>query len=130
MNTDSKKPLILAIDDNEMNLKLLRGIMDYAGYDLEVAESAEEGLEKAKTIKPDLVLMDLHLPEMDGFEATRRLRKHSDYINIPILAVSGYGMAHNQDKLLESGFNGFLQKPIKLQEVLETLAKCLDAKLP
>jgi len=126
MTSDSHKPLVLVIDDNEMNLKLMEGVITYAGYRLVKAQSAEEGLAKADEIQADIVLMDIQLPGMDGYQATQALRKNDDYKDIPILAISGYAMDQNKEKLFSAGFSGYVQKPIEVQNVLKTLKKYLD----
>ena len=122
----SNKPLILVIDDNAMNLKLMEGIISYAGYRLEMAQSAEEGVAKAAEVHADMVLMDIQLPGMDGYEATQVLRKNADYKDIPIVAISGYAMDQNKEKLIRAGFNGYIQKPIEVQTVLATLRQYLE----
>ena len=126
MTNESHKPLVLVIDDNEMNLKLMEGVISYAGYRLEKAQSAEEGLARAAEIKADIVLMDIQLPGMDGYEATQVLRENADYKTTPILAISGYAMDKNKEKLIRAGFNDYIQKPIEVQNVLTTLKKYLE----
>lgn len=92
MASQTNSPLVLVIDDNPMNIKLMRGIMAFGGYALETALSAEEGLAKARQIEADIILMDLQLPEMDGYQATEILRNSEQYKETPILAISGYAM--------------------------------------
>ena len=127
MSANSDTPLVLVVDDNEMNIKLMKGLIAYAGYRLEVALSAEEALKKAAQIEADIVLMDIQLPGMDGYEATRELRKQTAYQSVPILAISGYALEQNEVQLRDAGFSGFLQKPINVQNVLATLKHYLSA---
>jgi two-component system cell cycle response regulator DivK len=128
MASQTNSPLVLVIDDNPMNIKLMRGIMAFGGYALETALSAEEGLTKARQIEADIILMDLQLPEMDGYQATEILRNSEQYKETPILAISGYAMGARETELLSAGFSGYLQKPITVQDVLAALAQHLGTE--
>ena len=106
---------ILVVEDNERNLKLLRDVLEYAGYDVRVARTAEEGITLAVSEPPDLVLMDLQLPGIDGMEALRRLRESPRTADIPVVAVTAQAMKQDRERALNAGFNGYIEKPISVR---------------
>ena len=106
---------ILVVEDNERNLKLLRDVLEYAGYDVRVARTAEDGITSAVSEPPDLVLMDLQLPGIDGMEALRRLRGSPRTADIPVVAVTAQAMKQDRERALEAGFNGYIEKPISVR---------------
>jgi CheY-like chemotaxis protein len=107
--------VILIVEDNERNLKLLRDVLEYAGYDVRVARTAEDGIDLAVKDPPDLVLMDLQLPGIDGVEAMRQLRQSPRTADIPVVAVTAQAMKHDRERALEAGFNGYVEKPISVR---------------
>ena len=107
--------VILVVEDNERNLKLLRDVLEYAGYDVRVARTAEDGITLAVSEPPDLVLMDLQLPGIDGMEALRRLRESPRTADIPVVAVTAQAMKHDRERALEAGFDGYIEKPISVR---------------
>jgi len=107
--------MILIVEDNERNLKLLRDVLDYAGYDVRVARTGEDGVTLAASEPPDLVLMDLQLPGIDGMEALRRLRMSPQTAGIPVVAVTAQAMKHDRERALEAGFDGYIEKPISVR---------------
>jgi len=107
--------MILVVEDNERNLKLLRDVLEYAGYDVRVARTAEDGITLAVKEPPDLVLMDLQLPGIDGMEALRRLRENPRTANIPVVAVTAQAMKQDRERALDAGFNGYIEKPISVR---------------
>ncbi|HTQ91251.1 MAG TPA: response regulator [Streptosporangiaceae bacterium] len=107
--------VILVVEDNERNLKLLRDVLGYAGYDVRVARTAEDGISLAASEPPDLVLMDLQLPGIDGMEALRRLRESPRTADIPVVAVTAQAMKQDRERALEAGFNGYIEKPISVR---------------
>ena len=107
--------LILVVEDNERNLKLLRDVLEYAGYDVRVARTAEDGITLAVSEPPDLVLMDLQLPGIDGMEALRRLRENPRTADIPVVAVTAQAMKQDRERVLRAGFNGYVEKPISVR---------------
>jgi two-component system, cell cycle response regulator DivK len=108
--------VILVVEDNERNLKLLRDVLEYAGYDVRVARTAEDGITSAVSEPPDLVLLDLQLPGIDGMEALSRLRESPRTANIPVVAVTAQAMKHDRERALEAGFDGYIEKPISVRE--------------
>jgi two-component system, cell cycle response regulator DivK len=107
--------MILVVEDNERNLKLLRDVLEYAGYDVRVARTGEDGVSQAASEPPDLVLMDLQLPGIDGLEALRRLRESPRTADIPVVAVTAQAMKQDRERALEAGFNGYVEKPISVR---------------
>ena len=107
--------VILVVEDNDRNLKLVRDVLEYAGYDVRVARTAEDGIALAVKEPPDLVLMDLQLPGIDGMEALRRLRENPRTVDIPVVAVTAQAMKQDRERALEAGFNGYIEKPISVR---------------
>jgi two-component system cell cycle response regulator DivK len=107
--------VILVVEDNERNLKLLRDVLEYAGYDVRAARTAEDGIILAVSEPPDLVLMDLQLPGIDGMEALRRLRESPRTADIPVVAVTAQAMKQDRERALDAGFDGYIEKPISVR---------------
>ena len=112
----SKK--ILVIEDTEDNRRIMRDLLTAAGYDLVEAADGEAGVAMARTEKPDLILMDIQLPVMDGYEATRRIRAHPDTATIPIIAVTSYALAGDEEKTRAAGCSGYVAKPFSPRQLL------------
>jgi two-component system cell cycle response regulator DivK len=107
-----KRKKILIIEDNEQNLYLLRFILERNGYEVEAAQDGQEGIDKAMLVRPDLILLDVQLPVMDGYAVARHLRSNPDIVRTPIVAVTSYAMTGDREKALESGCTGYIEKPI------------------
>ena len=120
--------LILIVEDNERNLKLLRDVLGARGYSTMEARSAEEALERARVEPPQLVLMDIQLPGMDGVAALRELRALPQTAAVPIVAVTAFAMKDDRDRLLAAGFDGYLKKPIDTRELPATVDSYLAAR--
>ncbi|HEX7574866.1 MAG TPA: response regulator [Candidatus Methanoperedens sp.] len=103
---------ILVIEDEPNNMMLITIILKKYGHEPIEAFTGEEGLEKAAASRPDLILMDIRLPGIDGFETTSRIRKMENMLDVPIIAVTSYAMADDLKMIKKMGFNGFLEKPI------------------
>jgi two-component system cell cycle response regulator DivK len=106
---------ILVVEDNPLNLKLVRDVLEFAGYHVIEARSGEEGLRAAQEDPPDLVLMDLQLPGIDGTETLRRLRQGSLGRSVPVVAVTASAMAEDRTRAALAGFDGFVEKPISVR---------------
>jgi two-component system cell cycle response regulator DivK len=117
--------LILIVEDNDKNMKLARDILQVKGYRTIEAESAEAGLPLAAEQKPDLVLMDIHLPGMNGIEALKKLRASPPTSAIPVLAFTASVMPQDRREIMGAGFDGFVSKPINLKEFIAAIAKAL-----
>ena len=118
--------VILVVEDNERNLKLLRDVLEYAGYDVRVARTAEDGITSAVSEPPDLVLMDLQLPGIDGMEALRQLRESSRTAGIPVVAVTAQAMKQDRERALDAGFNGYVEKPISVRAFPDQVRRFLS----
>ena len=106
------KPKVLLIEDNEQNRYLATFLLEKHGYQVVAAPDGPAGIELAKTIKPELILLDIQLPLMDGYTVARELRNHSSLREIPIIAVTSYAMVGDREKSLAAGCNGYIEKPI------------------
>jgi two-component system cell cycle response regulator DivK len=117
--------LILVIEDNEQNQKLARDVLEVKGYRVVIAESAEAGIPMAHAHKPDAILMDIHLPGMNGIDALEKLRAAPETQAIPVLAFTASVMPQDRRQITTAGFDGFLAKPINLKEFVETITSAL-----
>ena len=105
-------PRVLVVEDNALNLKLVRDVLQHAGYDVVEAATGELGVASAASEPPDLVLLDLQLPGIDGHETLRRLRAGVLPDRVPVVAVTALAMAEDRDRAQRAGFDGYLEKPI------------------
>jgi two-component system cell cycle response regulator DivK len=105
------------VEDNPLNLKLVRDVLQFAGYDVIEAQSGEEGLRVAQQDPPDLVLMDLQLPGIDGTETLRRMRAGTLGRDVPVVAVTAFAMAEDRERAFLAGFDGYVEKPISVREL-------------
>ena len=119
--------LILIIEDNEKNRKLARDVLQVKGYQTIESETAEEGLKLALEKSPNLILMDIQLPGMDGITAMKRLKGDPRTAGIPIIAITASAMTHNRTTMLAEGFDGYQTKPISLKEFLAEVQRVLHA---
>ena len=106
---------ILVVEDNPKNLKLVRDVLQFSGYDVIEATSGEDGVRLAKQERPDLILMDLQLPGIDGTEALRQIRENDDGDGVPVVAVTAFAMSEDRDRAYAAGFNGYMEKPISVR---------------
>jgi CheY-like chemotaxis protein len=113
---------ILVIEDNEKNRRLARDVLTYRGYKVVEAETAEDGLRLAAESPPDLVLMDIHLPGMNGIDALGHLRAGEATRDVPVLAFTASVMPQDRHTITSAGFDGFLSKPIAIKEFGEVIA--------
>jgi len=109
---------ILLVEDNEMNRDMLSRRLKRKGYDVEIAVDGREGVERARAGGYDLVLMDMSLPEIDGWEATRQLRDFPETTEVPIIALTAHAMAGDREKALAAGCNDYDTKPVDLPRLL------------
>jgi CheY-like chemotaxis protein len=121
---------ILVVEDNTLNLKLVRDVLEYAGYEVVGAESGEEGLRLAGDLPPDLVLMDLQLPGIDGTETLRRLRRGVLDDDVPVIALSALVMDRDHAAAETAGFDGYLNKPISVRALPDQVASFLLRERP
>jgi two-component system, cell cycle response regulator DivK len=107
---------VLVVEDNDKNLKLTRDVLEFAGFVVEVATSGEDAVTQASKAVPDLILMDLQLPGIDGHEALARLRANPDTRHVRVVALTASAMPMDRERALSAGFDGFLEKPISVRE--------------
>ena len=117
--------LILIIEDNEINRTLVRDVLQFKGYQTLESQTAEEGIRLAREKKPALILMDFHLPGMNGIEAFKVLRADAVTSSIPVIAVTASAMPEDRQRILAAGFDSMQTKPIHVQEFLETVEQAL-----
>lgn len=122
--------LILIVEDHERNRRLLRDVLQVTGYRTLEAETAEEGLRLALEACPDLILMDIQLPGLDGIAALRHLRADPRTARTPVVAVTASAMAHSRQEITAAGFDACQWKPIRIQELLATVRRLLASDPP
>ena len=120
--------LILIVEDNAKNLKLVRDVLQVKGYSTLEAGTAEDGLKLARGRKPDLILMDIQLPGMSGIEALKALRAEPATAAIPVVAITASVMQQDRQQIMSAGFDGFIEKPINLRGLLDTVQQILKEK--
>jgi len=120
-------PRILLVEDNEMNRDMLSRRLARKGFAVDMAFDGKAGVEKARAGGYDLILMDMSLPEIDGWEATRQLRAAPETKTVPIIALTAHAMAGDREKALEAGCNDYDTKPIELDRLLGKMAALLPA---
>ena len=116
---DAAPKTVLVIEDNELNLKLLNDLLEYQGYTVITTRLGEPALGLARQYKPDLILMDIQLPDISGIEATQRLKNDQQTRAIPIIAITAFAMSGDQARILASGCDAYLSKPFKVAEFLK-----------
>lgn len=119
-------PLILIVEDNDMNLDMLSRRLKRKGFDVVAARDGQAGVDLAMSEKPDLILMDMSLPVMDGWEATRRIKADSETAGIPVVALTAHAMASDREKAMAAGCDDFYTKPIELPGLLDIMSRLLD----
>ena len=113
---------ILIVEDNELNRDMLSRRLIKKGFEIIIAVDGEEGVKKTISEKPDLILMDMSLPVMDGWEATKKLKSNSDTAKIPIIALTAHAMAQDKEKALAAGCDEYDTKPIELNRLLSKIS--------
>ena len=119
---------ILCVEDSEDNMFALHKRLSLAGFEVKVATNGETGVDWAKTLLPDLIVMDLKLPRLDGWEATRRLKADPATCDIPIIALSAHAMAGDREKALATGCDDFDTKPVEFDRLLAKVEQALAAR--
>jgi two-component system cell cycle response regulator DivK len=119
--------VILIVEDNEKNLKLVRDVLQVKGYQTLEAATAEDGIALAQAHSPDLVLMDIQLPGMNGIEALGVLRENPATAHIPVIAVTASVMQQDRKLITEAGFDAYIGKPINLKEFLQAVREMIEA---
>lgn len=119
---------VLVIEDNAANMTLVAVVLESAGHAVICATDAETGLSLAREQQPDLVLMDIQLPDMDGLEATRQLKADPRTAAIPVIAVTALVMKGDEDRIMDAGCNGYIAKPIRYAELVAAVTAHLESR--
>lgn len=114
---------ILVVEDNEQNLYLIQYILEKSGYQVVIAVCGREAIVLALQEKPDLILMDIQLPDMDGLEVTRRIRASEADGRVPIVAVTSFAMCGDREQAMKAGCTGYIEKPINPETFLDEIGK-------
>ena len=122
------KPKILIIEDNEQSLYLFTFMLEKHGYEVIQTLDGEEGIEKACRERPALILLDIQLPDMDGYEVARQLKKKPESRHIPIVAVTSYAMVGDRERILAAGCAGYIEKPINPETFMTEVEQHLPAR--
>ncbi len=116
---------ILVVEDNEMNMQLFEYLLEESGFEIVKATTGEEALKLATESKPDLILMDIHLPGMDGLSVVRELKGKGDMDDVPILALTAHAMRGDKDRFLQAGCDGYISKPIDVKTFIPSIQQFL-----
>lgn len=119
-------PIVLLVEDNEDNRTIYTTILRHVGIDVIEAANGEDGIRMARERRPAVILMDVAMPGIDGWEATRRLKADMDTAHIPVIALTAHAMAEDRQRAAEAGCEGYLAKPIEPRRVVEEVRKMLD----
>jgi two-component system, cell cycle response regulator DivK len=117
---------VLIVEDNPLNLKLVRDVLLTAGFDVIEARTGEDGVARAQDSEPDVILMDLQLPGLDGTQAMRAIKASPSGSGIPIVALTAFAMSEDRDQALRNGFDGYLSKPISVRDLPRQIAELLS----
>jgi CheY-like chemotaxis protein len=119
---------ILLVEDNEMNRDMLSRRLERRGYTIVMAEDGQQGVDMARTDSPDLILLDMSLPVIDGWEAARRIKAQPESKDIPVIALTAHAMAGDKEKALQAGCDDYDTKPVELSRLLGKIQALLDKK--
>ena len=122
------KVRILIVEDNEDNQELMRFLLERAGYDVMSVQNGMDGVKTARREKPDIILMDLSLPELDGWSAARQIKADPEIGDIPMIAVTAHTLPGDRRKALDAGFDSYISKPINIHMFDITVGKVLEQK--
>jgi two-component system cell cycle response regulator DivK len=112
---------VLVVEDNELNMKLFHDLLEASGYDIVETRNGLEAIDLARTHRPDLILMDIQLPEVSGLEVTKWLKEDDDLRSIPVIAVTAFAMKGDEERIRQGGCEAYLSKPISVAKFLETV---------
>jgi CheY-like chemotaxis protein len=121
--------LVLLVEDNETNITTLSGFLEQSGFGLVVARNGLEAIERVQACRPDVILMDIQMPRMDGLETTRRLRSDAELCHVPIIALTALAMPGDRERCLAAGVDEYLSKPVKLKHLVEVIKARLNSQI-
>ncbi len=117
---------VLIVEDNELNMKLFRDLLEAHGYETLEARTGPEALEALKETRPDLILMDIQLPEVSGLEVTQQIKSNSELADIPVIAVTAFAMKGDEERIRNGGCEDYIAKPISVVSFIEKVKRYLD----
>ncbi|MFQ3648334.1 MAG: response regulator [Anaerolineae bacterium] len=126
ISKDPKDWTALIVDDEPDNVGVARKVLNYGGAKVYVARNGVEGLALLEDVRPTFVLLDLSMPEMDGWEMFRLMKADDSLASIPVIALTAHAMAGDKEKVIETGFNGYIAKPFRINSFVAEIQKCLD----
>nr|WP_026988054.1 response regulator [Fodinicurvata fenggangensis] len=126
MPVASDAKTVLVVEDNELNMKLFHDLLEAHGYNILQTKDGMEALRMARKHVPDLILMDIQLPEVSGLEVTKWIKEDDDLSAIPVIAVTAFAMKGDEEKIREGGCEAYIAKPISVADFLETIKRYLD----
>ena len=121
--TDQNQKTVLLVEDNEDNLVVYRTILEHVGFRVIEARDGEEGVRQARKFKPNLILMDISIPKIDGWEATQQLKSDQDTKAIPIIALTAHALEEDRQKAIQAGCDGYLAKPVEPRRVVQEVER-------
>jgi len=121
--SESTQKTVLLVEDNEDNLVVYRTILEHVGFRVIEARDGEEGVNRAKEQLPNLILMDISIPKIDGWEATQRLKSDENTRDIPIIALTAHALEEDRQKALQAGCDGYLAKPVEPRRVVQEVER-------
>ncbi len=125
-STNGSAKTVLVVEDNELNMKLFHDLLETHGYNIIQTKDGMDALRLAREHRPDLILMDIQLPEVSGLEVTKWLKEDEDLKSIPVIAVTAFAMKGDEEKIREGGCEAYIAKPISVTNFLETVHRFLN----
>ena len=125
-STNGSAKTVLVVEDNELNMKLFHDLLEAHGYNILQTKDGMDALRIAREHKPDLILMDIQLPEVSGLEVTKWIKEDEDLKSIPVIAVTAFAMKGDEEKIRDGGCEAYIAKPISVTNFLETVRKFLN----
>lgn len=126
ISLEMKDWTVLIVDDEPDNLGVAQKVLAFGGADVHIARNGIEGLSVLEKVKPTFVLLDLSMPEMDGWEMFKRTRKNPQFADVPIIALTAHAMAGDKEKVMDSGFDGYIAKPFRINTLIDDIQDCLN----
>lgn len=125
ISAEPKEWIVLIVDDEPDNVGVARKVLTFGGATVYVAHNGLEGLQLLETRKPTFILLDLSMPQMDGWEMLRTLRARQELASVPVIALTAHAMSGDRERVLEAGFNGYIPKPFRINSFLADIQRCL-----
>lgn len=126
ISQDIQDWVVLIVDDEPDNLNVAQKVLSFGGADVHIARNGVEGLEKLSEIKPTFILLDLSMPEMDGWEMFRQARARDEFADMPIIALTAHAMQGDKERVIDAGFNGYIAKPFRINSFLDDIKQALS----